>query len=128
MPVPKPSTVKVQAPDTASPVDVHAAEPVDLRAAKSKGLHAAESAESAGTYAPGTAEPYGTEPEARVVQRGGPVTLEQAIAMAQGRYRGRVVRAETKMRGGRTEHEIRILGEDGRVRNVRIDAQSGRFL
>jgi uncharacterized membrane protein YkoI len=63
---------------------------------------------------------------ARVAQRGS-VSLEQAIAMAQSRYRGRVVRAETTTRGGRVQHEIRILGEDGRVRNVRIDAQSGQF-
>ena len=68
------------------------------------------------------------EPAARTVQRGGPVSLEQAIAMAQSRYEGRVVRAETKMRGGRAEHEIRILGEGNRVRIVRIDAQSGRFM
>lgn len=69
-------------------------------------------------------EPAPTE---HVVQRG-PISLEQATAMAASRFQGRVVRAETKMRGGRREHEIRILGEDGRVRTVRIDAQSGQFL
>lgn len=66
-------------------------------------------------------------PTAQVAQRGA-VSLAQATAMAQRQYRGRVVRAETKSRGGRTEHEIRILGDDGRVRTVRIDAQTGQFL
>jgi uncharacterized membrane protein YkoI len=60
-------------------------------------------------------------------QRGG-VSLAQATSMAQGRYQGRVVRAETVQIGDRMVHEIRILGDDGRVRTVRIDAQTGSFL
>ena len=60
-------------------------------------------------------------------QRGG-VSLAQATSMAQGRYRGRVVKAETVQMGDRLVHEIRILGDDGRVRTVRIDAQTGSFL
>lgn len=60
-------------------------------------------------------------------QRGG-VSLAQATSMAQSRYQGRVVRAETTQMGDRTVHEIRILGDDGRVRTVRIDAQTGSFL
>jgi hypothetical protein len=61
-------------------------------------------------------------------QRGGGVSLAQATSMAQSRFSGRVVRAETVERGDRTVHEIRILGEDGRVRTVRVDAQTGAFL
>jgi hypothetical protein len=61
-------------------------------------------------------------------QRGGGVTLAQATSMAQGRYQGRVVRAETVQQGDRLVHEIRILGDDGRVRTVRVDAQTGSFL
>lgn len=62
------------------------------------------------------------------VQRGGGVSLAQATAMAQSRFQGRVVRAESVQMGDRVIHEIRILGEDGRVRTVRIDAQTGSFL
>jgi len=58
----------------------------------------------------------------------GPVSLAQATEMAQSRYPGRVARAETESRGGRRIHVIRILGADGRVRTVRIDAQTGAFL
>lgn len=66
------------------------------------------------------------EPDVTLVtaQRGG-VSLNQAVAIAQRRHPGRVVRAETTMRNGRTVHEIRILGDDGRVVTVRIDAASG---
>jgi hypothetical protein len=64
----------------------------------------------------------------RPAQRGGGVTLAQASSMAQSRYQGRVVRAETVQVGDRRVHEIRILGEDGRVHIVRIDAETGAFL
>jgi uncharacterized membrane protein YkoI len=53
------------------------------------------------------------------------ISVEQAIEIALRSNPGRVVRADTKMQGGRTIHEIRILGADNRVRTVRIDAQSG---
>jgi uncharacterized membrane protein YkoI len=65
--------------------------------------------------------------KAFAAQRGG-ISLSQATAMAQGRYQGRVVRAETVMIGDRVVHEIRILGNDGRVRTVRVDAQTGSFM
>lgn len=62
-------------------------------------------------------------------QREGGVSLAQATAMAQSRFRGRVVRAEPVRMGDRLVYEIRILGEDGRtVRSFRIDAQTGAFL
>ncbi len=64
----------------------------------------------------------------QVVQRGrGGISLQQAIALAQQRYNGRVLRAETVNRGGRQVHEILIL-DNGRARTVRVDAQSGQFM
>jgi uncharacterized membrane protein YkoI len=63
-------------------------------------------------------------PDTRIAQRGS-LSLAQATAIAQGRFQGRVVRAETVQEGGRTVHVIRILGDDGRVRTVRVDAESG---
>ena len=65
--------------------------------------------------------------KAFAAQRGG-ISLSQATAMAQGRYPGRVVRAESVMIGDRVVYEIRILGNDGRVRTVRVDAQTGAFM
>ena len=66
-------------------------------------------------------------PPARTVQRGG-ISLSQATAIAQSRVPGRVVSAKTVMAGDRVIHEIRILGDDGRVRTVRVDAQSGAVM
>jgi hypothetical protein len=66
-------------------------------------------------------------PTARTVQRGG-ISLSQATAIAQSRVPGRVVSAKTVMAGDRVIHEIRILGDDGRVRTVRVDAQSGAVM
>ena len=66
-------------------------------------------------------------PTAFVAQRAS-LSLAQATAMAQSRFRGRVVRAETVQQGGRVIHEIRILGDDGRVRTVRVDAETGAVM
>jgi uncharacterized membrane protein YkoI len=55
----------------------------------------------------------------------GPVTLEQAVEIAQRRYEGTVAGARTISRGGRQVHEVRILGDDGRVRTVLVDAETG---
>jgi uncharacterized membrane protein YkoI len=67
-------------------------------------------------------------PTAFVAQRRGGISLAQATSMALSRYKGRVVRAEQITVGDRVVYEIRILGEDGRVHTVRIDAQTGAFL
>ena len=67
------------------------------------------------------------DPTASVTQQG-PVSLSQAQQMALQRFPGRVVRAETVGQGNRRVHQIRILDAEGRVRNVRIDAQTGAFL
>ena len=66
-------------------------------------------------------------PTARTVQRGG-ISLSQATAIAQSRVPGRVVSAKTVQAGDRAIHEIRILGDDGRVRTVRVDAQTGALM
>jgi uncharacterized membrane protein YkoI len=59
-------------------------------------------------------------------QRG--ISLEQARSIAQSRYPGQVVGTRTVQMGDRLVYEIRILGDDDRVRTVRIDAQTGSFL
>ena len=54
-------------------------------------------------------------------------SLEDAVSEARGRHPGRVISAETDRRGGRESHRIRILTRDGRVKRLRMDAESGRF-
>jgi uncharacterized membrane protein YkoI len=53
------------------------------------------------------------------------LTLPEAITIAQGRYPGRVVRAQTIQQGNGAVHEIRIIGNDGIVHVVRVDARTG---
>jgi uncharacterized membrane protein YkoI len=58
----------------------------------------------------------------------GSISLEEAVSSARDRYPGRVLSAETRNEDGRTRHNIRILTNDGRVRRLQIDAQSGSRL
>jgi uncharacterized iron-regulated membrane protein len=58
----------------------------------------------------------------------GPADLEEAIEIAEKRYGGRATRSETVEREGQTVHEIRVLGDDGIVRTVRIDPETGAII
>ena len=53
------------------------------------------------------------------------ISLDEAVARAERRYDARVVRAEEKQHGDRIEYRIRLLAADGRVFEVRIDAETG---
>jgi uncharacterized membrane protein YkoI len=55
-----------------------------------------------------------------------PISLDQAVSEARERYSGRVLSAETQRRNGRDRHRIRILTDDGRVKRLDIDPDSGR--
>jgi uncharacterized membrane protein YkoI len=54
------------------------------------------------------------------------ISLDEAVARAERRYQARAVRAERKRHGDRVEYRIRLLAEDGRVFEVRVDAATGR--
>jgi uncharacterized membrane protein YkoI len=56
------------------------------------------------------------------------VSLDAAVAAAQERYRARVVRAEVVESDGRRVYSLRLLGSDGRVWTIRIDAATGAEL
>jgi uncharacterized membrane protein YkoI len=55
----------------------------------------------------------------------GGISLDQAVDMAQRRYRAKAVKAETVENGGRRVHQIRLLSAEGKVWTVRVDAESG---
>jgi uncharacterized membrane protein YkoI len=63
----------------------------------------------------------------REQRAGDAVSLDEAVRMAQSRYRAKAVRAETVMQGGRRIHQIRLLSPEGRVWMVRVDAQTGQM-
>ena len=54
------------------------------------------------------------------------LSLDEAVARAERHHNARAVRAEEKRHGDRVEYRIRLLGNDGRVFEVRIDAATGR--
>lgn len=58
-------------------------------------------------------------------QSGG-MSLDEAVRMAESRYRAKAIRAETVNSGGRRIHEIRLLNSEGKVWKVRIDADTGQ--
>lgn len=53
------------------------------------------------------------------------LTLAEAVQIAQKRVPGRVVQAQTVQQGNGAVHEIRIIGNDGMVHTVRVDARTG---
>ncbi|HEU4600923.1 MAG TPA: PepSY domain-containing protein [Steroidobacteraceae bacterium] len=55
------------------------------------------------------------------------ISLDQAVEMAQARFRAKAIKAETVNSGGRRVHQIRLLSPDGKVWTVRVDAQSGNM-
>ncbi len=53
------------------------------------------------------------------------ISLDEAVARAERRHGARAVRAEEKRRGDRLVYRIRLLGDDGRVFEVTVDAETG---
>jgi uncharacterized membrane protein YkoI len=53
------------------------------------------------------------------------ISLDQAVEMAQRRFRAKAVKAQTVDSGGRRVHQIRLLSAEGKVWTVRVDAESG---
>src|SRR5262245_44143733 len=54
------------------------------------------------------------------------ISLDEAVARAERRYKARAAKAEEKRHGDRVEYRIRLLADDGRVFEIRIDAATGR--
>jgi hypothetical protein len=67
--------------------------------------------------------PIGIRENPRAAATG--ISVDQAIEIAERRYRARVVRAESKEQQGRRVYVLRLLSEEGRVWTVRVDAETG---
>jgi hypothetical protein len=69
------------------------------------------------------------EPVASVVVAGpAGVSMDQAVKMAEQRFKARVVRAEAQHDGVRTIYVLKMLNEAGHVWTVRVDAANGVIL
>jgi uncharacterized membrane protein YkoI len=56
------------------------------------------------------------------------VTIEQAIKTAVEKVPGTVVEAELEKKHGKTVWEVEVLGADGKVTEVHIDAATGTVI
>ena len=58
----------------------------------------------------------------------GPANLQEAIEIALERYGGQAADADTVVRDGRRVHEVKVLSDEGIVRTVRIDPDTGAII
>jgi uncharacterized membrane protein YkoI len=57
------------------------------------------------------------------------LSKDRLIKQVENQYKARVVRAEEKRtKDGRVYYEMRLLSEDGFVRDIKVDAESGKTL
>lgn len=71
--------------------------------------------------APGTGFAGDFEPrEIRVAQGGGGKSLSEAIDQVRRQTGGRILSAETRVKGNREIHHIKVLTKDGKVRTVKV--------
>ena len=56
------------------------------------------------------------------------VTIDQAIKTAQEKVPGTVVEAELEKKHGKTVWEVEVVGADGKVTEVHIDAATGTVI
>lgn len=76
-----------------------------------------------------TTTPWSDWPGRASMTDEGKVSLDQAIRKVRGRYGDvTILKARTRKRNGGRVHSIKFLTDSGRVRTVRVDAESGDFL
>jgi uncharacterized membrane protein YkoI len=56
------------------------------------------------------------------------VSMDQAVKMAEQRFKARVVRAQTQHDGIKTIYILKLLNDAGHVWTVRVDAANGAIL
>jgi uncharacterized membrane protein YkoI len=70
---------------------------------------------------------YPDEPRGAVVASAS-VSMDQAVKMAEQRFKARVVRAEAQHEGVHTVYILKLLNDAGHVWTVRVDATNGAIL
>lgn len=80
----------------------------------------------------GANEAFGQQHDPRDIQaavkRGEVLPLPRILDLAQKRVPGEVLEVELEKDDGRFVYEVKMLTPDGRVREVTIDAHSGKIL
>jgi len=67
----------------------------------------------------------GAAAAAPAMQITAPVSMDQAVKLAEQRFHARVVKAETHRDGEHTVYSLRLLNDAGRVWTVQVDAANG---
>jgi uncharacterized membrane protein YkoI len=62
-------------------------------------------------------------PEFRVAQNNGGKSLSQAVEQVRRKTNGRILSAETKVKGNREVHHIKVLTEDGKVKTHKVQGR-----
>jgi uncharacterized membrane protein YkoI len=63
-----------------------------------------------------------------LAQGSGGMSLDQAVAMVEKRFKAKVVRTEVRQDGDRKIYVLRLLNDESRVWSVRVDASTGSIL
>ncbi|UFZ04475.1 PepSY domain-containing protein [Bradyrhizobium ontarionense] len=63
----------------------------------------------------------------RAVESGDAMPLSQILPKLRGRIAGDVTGVDVERQRGHWRYEFRIIGRDGRVRDVYVDARSGEI-
>ena len=64
----------------------------------------------------------------KIVLAASGISLNQAIAMVEKRFKARVVRSDVRQEGDRKIYVLRLLDDSGNGQVVRVDASSGAIL
>ncbi|MDH4046555.1 MAG: hypothetical protein OEW68_02625 [Gammaproteobacteria bacterium] len=70
------------------------------------------------------AEKGGNQGGRVLLAQGGGMTLDQAVEQVRRQYNGRIVSAETRVKGNREVHYIKVLTEDGKVKTVQVNGRT----
>jgi uncharacterized membrane protein YkoI len=65
----------------------------------------------------------GDKPEYRVTQNNGGKSLSEAVEQVRRQTKGRVLSAETRLRGNREVHHIKVLTKDGKVKTHKVQGR-----
>jgi uncharacterized membrane protein YkoI len=78
--------------------------------------------------APATAKSMRNPKTKTAIAKALKTTIEDAIAKAKAKSPGKVFEVELAKKGGKAVWEIEILGDDGKVQEVDVDASSGEVV
>jgi uncharacterized membrane protein YkoI len=83
---------------------------------------------SAFLAAPACADGLSAERVRALVDRGEILALEEILKRNEANVGGRIIEIEIEQKRGAYVYEIKVLGPDGRYRELKIDARTGALL